>query len=290
MTKKINEGIQFKQFCDKLDQFINTGRTDCEKDFCPSGLIVDPVGIPSRKIYRVVTGVSLRLDLIKKAAKMKADAIIVHHPNGWWFGDKNKCIAGNGQFAQYTRMLFNHNIALFGYHLPLDSHVRVGNNPTLFSMLDLNEDITDRMAIGNVRANGNEVNVTNVDKIRAAEKFLNNVGIIGRGKITADLLMKVFPKGYWSRNFTSGKEYKVAICTGSGTSGLDEALEKGCNMFITGEIRESTPIFSDETGMAIIAAGHHRSEVFCVRNLANYINKSGEFGVKATFVDIDNPL
>lgn len=42
--------------------------------------------------------------------------------------------------------------------------------------------------------------------------------------------------------------------------------------------------------MAIIAAGHHRSEVFCVRNLAEYINNSESFSVKAKFVDIDNPL
>ena len=276
--------MPFGQFRDNLNQFISGGRMDKENDFCPSGLIVDPFDNDKTPIYRVITGVSLRKSLIKKAIAMKANAIIVHHPNGWWFGDKNKCIAGNSQFAQYSRMLLQHNIALFGYHLPLDSHDTVGNNPSLFNMLELNKDMSDLLAIGNDSAG------TNVEKVRLAEKFLDGVGIIGRGKITDELLQKAFPKGYWSHNFTSGKEYKVAICTGSGTSGLDEALSRGCNMFITGEIRESTPIFSDETGMAIIAAGHHRSEVFCVRNLAEYINNSESFSVKAKFVDIDNPL
>lgn len=60
-------------------------------------------------------------------------------------------------------------------------------------------------------------------------------------------------------------------------------------MFITGEIRESTPIFAQEHNMAVIAAGHHRSEVFCVSNLANYINESFN-GVSAKFIDIDNPI
>lgn len=276
--------MPFGQFRDNLTEFISNGRMDKENDFCPSGLIVDPFDNDKTPIYRVITGVSLRKSLIKKAIAMKANAIIVHHPNGWWFGDKNKCIVGNSQFAQYSRMLLQNNIALFGYHLPLDSHDTVGNNPSLFSMLDLNKDITDLLALGP------ESTVPNVNKVRAAEKFLDGVGIIGRGKITDELLQKAFPKGYWSHNFTSGKEYKVAICTGSGTSGLDEALSRGCNMFITGEIRESTPIFSDETGMAIIAAGHHRSEVFCVRNLAEHINNSEAFSVKAKFVDIDNPL
>lgn len=276
--------MPFGQFRDNLNEFISNGRMDKENDFCPSGLIVDPFDNDKTPIYRVITGVSLRKSLIKKAIAMKANAIIVHHPNGWWFGDKNKCIVGNSQFAQYSRMLLQHNIALFGYHLPLDSHDTVGNNPSLFNMLDLNKDFNDLLAIGN------DSDVPNVNKVRAAEKFLDGVGIIGRGKITDELLQKAFPKGYWSHNFTSGKEYKVAICTGSGTSGLEEALSRGCNLFITGEIRESTPIFSDETGMAIIAAGHHRSEVFCVRNLAEYINNSDSFHVKAKFVDIDNPL
>jgi putative NIF3 family GTP cyclohydrolase 1 type 2 len=58
-------------------------------------------------------------------------------------------------------------------------------------------------------------------------------------------------------------------------------------MFITGEIRESTPIYSEETGMAIIAAGHHRSEVFGVENIANWLT---EIGVESEFIDIDNPI
>ena len=58
-------------------------------------------------------------------------------------------------------------------------------------------------------------------------------------------------------------------------------------MFITGEIRESTPIYSDETGMAVIAAGHHRSEIFGVENIANWLIENG---VDARFIDLDNPI
>ena len=89
-------------------------------------------------------------------------------------------------------------------------------------------------------------------------------------------------------NLVPGKEYKVAICSGSGTSGLQEAYELGCNMFITGEIRESTPIFAEEHNMAVIAAGHHRSEVFGVMAIADFLQH--ECDVNATFVNFDNPI
>jgi len=103
------------------------------------------------------------------------------------------------------------------------------------------------------------------------------------------MLAEVFPKGYQAFNFESGKEYKVAVCTGSASLEINEVYAQGYNMFITGEVRESTPIFAQEHNMAVIAAGHHRTEVFCVQNLAKWIDAKYD-GVSAEFVDIDNPI
>jgi putative NIF3 family GTP cyclohydrolase 1 type 2 len=103
------------------------------------------------------------------------------------------------------------------------------------------------------------------------------------------MLDEAFPKGYQAFNFESGQEYKVAVCTGSAALEIDEVYAQGYNMFITGEVRESTPIFAQEHNMAVIAAGHHRTEVFCVQNLAKWINANCS-GVEAKFIDIDNPV
>ena len=219
------------------------------KDFCPNGLIVDAVGDKTREVKKVVTGVSLSKELIEEAIKRGADVIFVHHPNGFWNSDKNKCI-DNSQFGNYVRMLIQNGISLFGYHLPLDAH-------DTLSWLE-------------------------------AERFMyNNIGYGGTGFITTELLDKVFPKGYQSFNFESGKTYNVAVCTGSAASEFDEVIKHGYNMLVTGEIRESTPILAKEYGIAVIAAGHHRSEVFGVRNIAKLIES---MGVEAEFVDIDNPI
>ena len=69
-TKYLNDLLNVEQFAGK--------------DFCPNGLLVDATGDPDHKIEKVVTGVSLRDALIEKAIEAKADAIVVHHPNGFW--------------------------------------------------------------------------------------------------------------------------------------------------------------------------------------------------------------
>ncbi len=245
-------------------------------DFCPDGLIVNPTpnSLP-REIHKVITGVSLRMDLIMAAVKEQADAIIVHHPNGFWFSEKDKTII-DSNFANYTRELIAAQIALYGFHLPLDGHDSLGNNITVAHKLHLEANTEYRVDLLRIH--------------KGYDRFMpDNIGVGGDGVITDELLSEVFPKGYQSFNFEPGKKYKVAICTGSGTSELEEAYKRGYDMFITGEIRESTPIFAAEHNMAVIAAGHHRSEVFCVQNLADYINENFK-GVSAKFIDIDNPI
>lgn len=248
---------------DRINWFL---KPELFHDFCPDGLIVQAPDTKQTDVHKVVTGVSLRESLIEEAVKKNADVIIVHHPNGWWVSDKDKKII-DSNFARYTRMLIKNGISLFGYHLPLDAHPEIGNNVTVLKRM-----------FGLCIAG-------------CASRFLQDdiaYGLNGH-VVTDEMLGEAFPKGYQAFNFESGKEYKVAVCTGSAALEIDEVYAQGYNMFITGEVRESTPIFAQEHNMAVIAAGHHRTEVFCVQNLAKWINANCS-GVEAKFIDIDNPV
>ncbi len=264
---------------EKLNEIL---RPQDFKDFCPNGLIVDAFGDKKHDVHKVVTGVSLRKELIQRAADKGADVIFVHHANGFWYSDKNKCI-DNSQFGNYVRMLIQNGISLFGYHLPLDAHETYGNNVSVFDALGLEK---TQWELCN-RPFDPRLNGTNMRR-KVADRFMyDNIGYGGPGVITKELLDKVFPKGYQSFNFESGKKYNVAVCTGSAASEFDEVVKHGYTMLVTGEIRESTPILAEEYGVAVIAAGHHRTEVFGVQNIARLIN-SWELGVSAEFIDIDN--
>ena len=99
------------------------------KDYCPNGLQVQG----RDQINKIVCGVTASKALIEKAIEAKADAIIVHH--GWfWKSDDSRII---GQLYERLKLLMDHQINLFAYHLPLDNHAEIGNNVQLAKLLNI---------------------------------------------------------------------------------------------------------------------------------------------------------
>ena len=234
------------------------------KDYCVNGLCVEA----NDKVTKIVTGVSLRDQLIDAAIAEKADCIIVHHPNGFWQGDSQLPV---GKFAERLRKLMCNGISVFGFHLPLDGHREIGNNAVIAKNLGLNP-VHEFMYEGQ-RAIG-VIAEWNTPATR--EEFL-------------DCLIGCFEHGVQNSFFYGPEKIKrVAICSGSGASGIPEAMEFDCDMFLTGCIKEDVPIFCQENGVNLVSCGHHRTEVFGVCALADKIQK--ELGIPSKFIDFDNPI
>ena len=86
------------------------------RDYAPNGLQVEGRG----EITRVVTGVTACLELIRRAAELKADLLLVHH--GWFWKHEDPRITGLK--GRRVRELIAADINLAGYHLPLDDHLQ----------------------------------------------------------------------------------------------------------------------------------------------------------------------
>lgn len=234
------------------------------KDYCVDGLCVEA----SDKVTRVVTGVSFRDRLIDAAIEEHADCIIVHHPNGFWQGENRVLV---GKFGERMRRLMQNGISLYGYHLPLDGHMEIGNNVLIARALGL-EKIDGFMREGE----------RTVGVVGEFAEPVSREGFV-------DLACGVFEHGVQhSLLYGSETVRKVAICSGSGASGIEEAKSLGCDTFITGEIKEAVPIVVEELGFNLVSAGHHRTEIFGVRALARKIEN--DLKIPAKFVDIDNPV
>src|SRR5215208_7336262 len=97
------------------------------EDLGPNGLQVPA----SRDVRRVLTGVSAQRELIERAVAADAQLVLVHHGLFWRFNP----VGLTPVLAERLRPLFKHDIALAGYHLPLDAHPEVGNNALLAQRL-----------------------------------------------------------------------------------------------------------------------------------------------------------
>jgi putative NIF3 family GTP cyclohydrolase 1 type 2 len=75
----------------------------------------------------VVTGVSANLELFTRAREEGADLVLVHH-GLFWAGPPRALDRASKRRLQ---LLFDADLALAAYHLPLDGHLEVGNNALL---------------------------------------------------------------------------------------------------------------------------------------------------------------
>ena len=92
-------------------------------DYCPNGLQVEG----ERPVRTLVSGVTASAALLRAAAALRADAVLVHH--GWfWRGEDPRLV---GVRRERARLALQSGVHLFGYHLPLDVHPELGNNAQL---------------------------------------------------------------------------------------------------------------------------------------------------------------
>lgn len=65
---------------------------------------------------------------------------------------------------------------------------------------------------------------------------------------------------------------KVAICTGSGGSLLNQVKKNNADLYITGDIKYHTAIDAKEMGISIIDAGHYYTEILFLPFISKYLS------------------
>ena len=241
-----------------LDSFLQVAKF---KDYAPNGLQVE--GKDNIKV--IVTGVTACQALIDEAIRLNADAILVHH--GFFWRGEAEVIVGMKQ--RRIKALLNHDISLFGYHLPLDAHPMIGNNAELARHLD----IIDAEAIDGV-AQG-LVWQGRLDTPMTAADFGEHLShVLGREPL------HIGDKDAQIRT--------LAWCSGGAQDYIDIAAQFDVDAFISGEVSERTYHSAIEQGVHYFAAGHHATERFGIQALGKHL--ADEFGLQHHFVDIVNPV
>ena len=99
------------------------------QDYGPNGLQVPGSG----ELSVVISGVSASRELLEQAASAGAQLVVAHHGLFWDFHPRTISPA----MKERLRVLFDNDISLAGYHLPLDAHPEVGNNALICTALGL---------------------------------------------------------------------------------------------------------------------------------------------------------
>jgi dinuclear metal center YbgI/SA1388 family protein len=231
------------------------------KDYAPNGLQVQG----RDGIRSLVTGVTATRALIERAVALNADAIFVHH--GYFWRGEDPAITG--MKYQRVKLLLDHGISLFAYHLPLDAHPELGNNAQLGKLLGF-------------RTEGG---------LQPGELHpIGNVGSLEQPLTLAQLEVHVAAKLGRAPLVISGGDHpirRVAWCTGGAQDYIEQAVVQGADAYISGEISEQTVHVARECGIHYLAAGHHATERGGVRAVGQYLAE--HFRLQHTFVDIDNP-
>jgi dinuclear metal center YbgI/SA1388 family protein len=239
-----------------LDELLDSPRF---RDYCPNGLQVEG----RDRVQRLVTGVTASQALLDAAIEHRADAVLVHH-GYFWRGEDPRV---TGTRKKRLASLLTHDISLFAYHLPLDSHPDFGNNAQFAKLCG----VTPEGRFGE-------------QEIAWRGSLQKSMPLAALGERIARLCQRApLIIGDATREV-----HRIGWCSGGPQGDLEQEVELGLDAYISGEISEQTVHLARESGVAYIAAGHHATERLGVRALGEHL--VGKFGLDVIFVDIDNPV
>lgn len=260
-----NQGVSRED----LDKYFETMfQPSLFDDYCPNGLQVE--GAP--RIARVAFAVSATSHSVKKAVELKVDALFVHHGLFWKFHGPRTL---TGVFARRVLPLIENKINLYGYHLPLDGHLEVGNASALAEQLQLSGitpfGLYKKMSTG------------------VYGRFLTPQDPIElRNRLVKILNHEVYYSNPTGLGLGTSKIQSIGIITGGANSQWTESLSLGLDAYLTGEMSEHDYHESRESGIHMYAGGHHATERFGVLAVMNKLRKDFP-QLECHYIESDNP-
>ncbi len=244
----------------EIDRVLEPARFE---DYCVNGLQVPG---PAR-VQTIATGVSAHAELFERAEREGVELLLVHHGLFWDPGVRTI----DAVLKRRLQILFEADIALAAYHLPLDAHPRLGNNALLARALQADE--LTPFGLHHGEPIGCLASFPD-DGLAAEELFARVHAITAREPL-------VFDAG-------PARVRTLAIVSGGGADYTPEAAAAGADALLTGEPAERSMAQARESGVHMIAAGHYATETFGVKRLGEYLRE--RFGLNHIFLDVPNPV
>lgn len=232
------------------------------EEYAPSSLSEswDNVGLmlgdENSEVKKILTALDVNDDVIDEAVENNIDLIITHHP---FIFKPIKNITCSTPLGKRIFKLIKNNISVFSAHTNLDI-AKFGTNDTFAYLLNLK----------NVDNLCNPVNETEglgkVGELESEMKFREFINIVKK-VLNID---KIVISGNLDKTIK-----KAGIGTGkcSGFEYMKLAKEKGCDVYITGDVGYHDAQNAVDLELCLIDATHYLSEVLIIPVICDYLNK-----------------
>ena len=203
-------------------------------DFDNVGILV---GNGTNEVKKCLIALDITSDVIEEAINIGADLIVSHHP---LIFDAQKTVLENDLLGGKLYRLIKNSVSAICMHTNLDI-AEGGVNDALMSSLNCSaSDTLDDDRCGRIGEYENPI---------AFGEFL--------------LLCKTALNTKGLRYVSAGKQVKkLAVMGGSGGGALYEAVKKGCDTYVTADIKYNQFLDAKELGINLIDADH-----FCTENV-----------------------
>jgi dinuclear metal center YbgI/SA1388 family protein len=266
----------------ELDRILEPQRFD---DYGPNGLQVPGAS----EVTTLATGVSASVEMFELAVAEQAQLLLVHHGLFWGSGPGPI----DATMKRRLKLLFDANIGLAAYHLPLDAHPQYGNNALIAHALGATK--LESFALHHGEPIGFLATLADADGANPGEgtpAAEHGIPADTQHGIPADTLFTRV-REMTARDplvFDAGPERirKIAIVSGAGSDYLADAAAAGADALLTGEPAERAMAAAREANVHFIAAGHYATETFGVNALGNHLAE--RFGIRHIFLDVPNPI
>ncbi|MCA9190242.1 MAG: Nif3-like dinuclear metal center hexameric protein [Planctomycetales bacterium] len=224
------------------------------EDWDNTGLLV---GDANQNALAVMTCLTLTRDVVREALTKHVDLVVAHHPLPF---KPLKSITTASYYGGMIWALANASVSVYSPHTAWDSAAK-GINHMLAEMLQLQRiepllQHTDIVLAQSGLGTGRIGEFAQPESIQYTAKKLKS------------LLPSARPRGVVCHD----EHRRIAICCGSGGSLLSAAIQRGCDLFITGEATYHHCVEARDRDVSLLLLGHFASERFAMDILAKELS------------------
>lgn len=208
------------------------------------------VGDENQDIRKVLIALDADDRAVQKAVDIGADLIVTHHP---LLFHPLEHVTEQHFIGRRVREMVKHDIACYAMHTNFDKVGMADLNARELKLTDPEvlsvTDETEEGPMGFGRIGRLEKTVTLAEFARFVKKVYRLERIRVYGDPDAEIA-------------------RAAVASGSGRSSIPDAIEKGAQVIVTGDVDYHTAIDANAQGIFVIDAGHYGTEFGFIRYMA----------------------